>query len=302
MKTFVGIETGGTKFVCATGDGTGKIDNRIKIPTSTPEETMSKVMDYLREVDAKQQVSAIGIATFGPIDDNPISPYYGCITASLKPGWRYFNMVQAVRKEFDVPIGFDTDVNGAALGEYRWGNGQGFDSLVYWTVGTGINAGSIFSGVISHTMGNPEVGHTFIPHDKERDPFEGVCPYHKDCLEGLASGPALQKRWNVKSAMDLSPDHPAWDLEAEYLAYAMANCIVTIMPERIIVGGGVMQQQSLYSKIRKKTQDVLKGYIKRKRILDEIEDYIVPPLMQGKQGVAGGIALAERALRKRNWE
>ena len=296
-KIFAGIEAGGTKFVCAVGNSSGEVLERESFPTTSPKETMECVNDFLARMHAKYQLSAIGIASFGPIDPDPASTRYGQITTTPKPGWGHFDIVGHVQKRFNLPIGFDTDVNGAALGESRWGSGQGLDSLVYWTVGTGIGAGGLLAGKMMHGLIHPEMGHTFVNHDKIKDPFPGVCPFHKDCLEGLASGPAMNARWKVKSATDLPADHRAWDLEAEYLGYAMANCIATLSPKKIIIGGGVMFRAELYGKIRKKTQELLNGYIQHRMILEDIEHYIVAPGLGNNAGVCGAFALAEASLR-----
>lgn len=300
-QLFGGIETGGTKFICAVGLPNGELVDRIKINTTKPVKTMKQVVNFFNEYYKQKQLQAIGIASFGPIDSNPNSPYYGSITADIKSGWGGFDIVNYMRKYFDLPIGFDTDVNGAALGEFRWGNGQGYESLLYWTVGTGIGAGGIFAGQIMKGFGHPEMGHIYVPHDKTKDPFPGICTYHKDCLEGLASGPALQKRCNVKSHIDIPQDHPFWDIEALYLAYAMIASTLMITPHRIIIGGGVMQNEHLYPKIRKAFVELLGGYIRHKLITEKIDEYIVAPALQGKQGVLGAMALGERALREQNW-
>lgn len=296
-QIFAGIEAGGTKFVCAVGNSSGEILERENFPTTTPKETMNRVFEFLTMMDEKYKLSAIGIACFGPIDPDPRSPHFGYITTTPKAGWTHFNIVGSVRERFNLPIGFDTDVNGAALGEARWGNGIGVDTLVYWTVGTGIGAGGIVSGRMMHGLIHPEMGHTFVNHDRAKDPFPGVCPFHKDCLEGLASGPAMCARWKVKSATDLPSNHPGWDLEAEYLSYAMANCIEMLSPQKIIIGGGVMHHKELYGKIRKHTQLLLNGYIQHRQILEEIENYIVAPGLGNNAGVCGAMALAEAAIR-----
>ncbi len=301
MKLFGGIEAGGTKFICGISDGENLVQ-RVRIPTTTtPKKTMAKVLDYFKKIHQKTPLSALGICSFGPLDTNPVSPYYGFITTTPKQGWEYFNIVGSIKEVFDLPIGFDTDVDGAVIGEYRWGNGRGCDAVVYWTVGTGIGAGGMLGGRLMRGLIHPETGHIFTPHDKEKDPFEGVCPYHGNCLEGLASGPALQKRCGVKSIMDLPPDDPVWDLEVEYLGYAMVNCIMTMLPQRIILGGGVMQREELLPRIREKTLQNLNGYIRHKNIVNNIDQYIVPAYLRGNQGLFGAFALAENAERERNW-
>lgn len=296
MKLFGGIEAGGTKFVCGIGNAKGEVLERVRIPTTVPEETLPKVVEFLQEMHQQTPLAAIGISSFGPVDLDKNSPHYGHITTAPKPGWGHFDFVGTIKKSFDLPVGFDTDVNGAAIGEYRWGSGQGVDSLVYWTVGTGIGAGGRLSGKMMHGLIHPEMGHIFIPHDKIKDPFEGVCPFHKDCLEGLATGPAMMQRWGVESAADLPDSHEAWELEAEYLGYAMANCILSVSPQKIILGGGVMQKAGLIEKVRAKTLDFLHGYVKHQKILEDIDNYIVAPGLGNDAGVLGAIALAEQAL------
>ena len=295
MALFGGIEAGGTKFICAIGDENGDIKDKVRFETQTPQITIPKVVEYLKQAHQKTPLSAIGISSFGPVDLDKESPTYGYITTAPKPGWGHSDFVGPIKAEFDIPIGFDTDVNGAAIGEHTWGNGQGLDSFVYWTVGTGIGAGGMLSGKMMHGLMHPEIGHMFIPHDKARDPFAGACPFHGDCLEGLASGPAMMARWNVASAVDLPDGHEAWDLEAEYLGYAMANCILAVSPKRIILGGGVMQKEGLIEQIRIKTQKLLNNYVKHDRILEHMDDYIVLPGLGGEAGVLGAIALAKQA-------
>lgn len=297
-RIYAGIEGGGTKFICAIGTSDGKILQRTSIPTSDdPKETFKKVVDFLMATHKITPLSAIGLAMFGPIDINTNSPDFGVISSTPKAGWDDFNPIKYLRESFKLPIGLALDVGAAALGEYRFGSARDVSSFVYWTVGTGIGAGVILSGRIVHDLLlHPEMGHTFIPHDKSKDPFPGVCPFHGDCLEGLATGPALEKRWGVKPATDLPPDHKAWDLEAEYLSYAMANCIMSISPQRIILGGGVMQMKQLFPKIRKRTVELLNGYIKHPAILEDIDNYIVPTGLGNDSGVCGAIALAEEVF------
>jgi fructokinase len=296
-KIFGGIEAGGTKFICVIGDSSGKILERERFPTLMPVETMGEVINFFKEQQKKYKLAAIGIATFGPLVLDRNSPYYGYVYAEHKTGWGNVNMVGMVKDALDLPIGFDTDVNGAALGEHRWGAGKGIDAVAYWTIGTGIGAGMISKGKIMHGLIHPEMGHAFVPQDKTQDRFEGICTYHKNCLEGLASGPAMMARWNVKSAIDLPVGHKAWDLEAEYLGYAMANCILNVSPQRIILGGGVMQHTALYPKVRKKTLQLLNGFIKHQSILKDIDSYIVPPGLGGDAGGLGAIVLAENAYK-----
>jgi fructokinase len=295
MKLYAGVEAGGTKFVCAVGNGEGEIYDRVSLPTTTPDETIPQLIEFLSHIKHKGTLAAIGIGSFGPIDTHTDSDTYGFITSTPKTAWINCDIVSPFKHHFNLPIGFATDVATAALGEYRWGAGQGLSNFLYMTVGTGIGAASIINGEVLHGMGHQEIGHMLIPHDKKLDPFKGMCPYHHDCLEGLACGGAIKERWHVNSALDLPADHLAWDLEADYLATALANCLLTSTPERIILGGGVMRQMHLFPKIRAKVLQKLNGYISEPALLEHIDDFIVPPGLSDRAGVAGAIALAKQA-------
>jgi fructokinase len=291
-----GIEAGGTKFVCAVGNAPQNILAEIRFPTTTVEATLGRAIDFFRKQQTlHSKLLAIGIAAFGPLDPNPMSPSFGHITSTPKPGWQNADILGPIRQAFPVAIGFDTDVNGAALGEHRWGAAQGLDTFLYITVGTGIGGGGMLGGTLMHGMLHPEMGHVRLPHDWQADPFAGVCPYHGDCLEGLATGPAIAARWG-QPAENLPPDHPAWKLEASYLALAIANLVCTLSPQRIILGGGVMKQSILFPAIRSKVQELLNGYVHTSQILEQIQEYIVPPRLGSRAGVLGAIALAERSL------
>lgn len=288
-KLYGGIEGGGTKFVCAVGTGPDDIRAEIRFPTTTPKETLDQAVDFFREYN---DLAAIGIACFGPLDPNPASVTFGQILPTPKPGWTGADLVGALRSAFDLPIGFDTDVNGAALGEFRWGAAQGLDTFIYLTIGTGIGGGAYVNGRLLHGLLHPEMGHIPLPHDLTRDPYEGNCPFHKDCFEGLASGVAMEKRWGRPGA-SLPADHPAWDLEAHYIAHALASYIYVLSPQRIIVGGGVGQNELMLKLVQRKTVALLNGYVKSPVILENIESYIVNPGLGNRSGVAGAIALAE---------
>lgn len=298
MQLFGGIEAGGTKFICAIGDTAGNILDKVVIPTTTPIETIAQVIKYFQAIQKYQALSAIGIASFGPIDVDQYSPNFGHITTSPKIEWKHFNFLGVIRNSFTLPIGWDTDVNGAALGEYRFGTAKGLDTFIYVTVGTGIGAGGMVSGKLMHGLVHPEMGHIFVPHDKKRDEFTGICPFHNDCLEGLASGMAMQKRWGVKTVTDLPPEHPAWDLEADYLSVAFANYTLILSTQKIIVGGGIMQHRELLPKIRTKVKTLLNGYIQHEKILIKIDDYLTEPSLGTQSGIYGAIALAEAAYHK----
>ena len=199
-KLFGGIEGGGTKFVCAVGDEDGQILAETRFPTTTPGETISSAISFFKQqAQELGPISALGFACFGPLDPNPNSKTYGQILPTPKLGWTGADVVSPLKEALEVPIKFDTDVNGAALGEWRWGAAQGLDTFVYYTIGTGIGGGALVEGKLLHGLLHPEMGHAPLPHDSEKDPFEGNCPFHKDCFEGLASGPAIEKRWGQRA-------------------------------------------------------------------------------------------------------
>jgi fructokinase len=289
-----GIEAGGTKFVCAVASGPGDVRAEVRFPTTTPAETIGRSIAFFQEQAAQAPLAAIGIAAFGPVDPNPASPTFGYITTTPKPGWANADFAGAVGRALGVPVGFDTDVNGAALGEHRWGAAQGLDTFLYLTIGTGVGGGGMVGGQLMHGLIHPEMGHIRMPRPKDDD-FPGICPYHGDCFEGLACGPALKARWG-QPAETLPPDHPAWDLEAQTIALGLCNYIFTLSPQRIIIGGGVMAQEQMFPLVRRKVQTLLAGYVQSPAILgDGIDTYIVPPGLGNMAGVLGAIALAQAA-------
>ena len=293
---FGGIEAGGTKVVCGVGDGSGELRARLQFPTTQPEETIRRAIDFFRQFQAQgEQLAAIGIGSFGPVDVDPRSPTFGYVTTTPKPGWQNADVLGRIRAAFDVPVGFDTDVNAAALAEGRWGAARGLTDFIYLTVGTGIGGGALVNGELLHGLIHPEMGHMLIPHDKAADPFEGTCPYHGDCLEGLASGPALAARWG-QAPHTLPDDHPAWDLEARHLGLGLANLILNLSPQRIILGGGVMSRKQLFPLVRAHTIEALNSYVEAPQILQDSQAYIVPPGLGRDAGVLGAIALAMRAV------
>ena len=295
-KLFGGIEGGGTKFNCIIGTSPDDIQREARFPTTTPDETLGQVIAFFREAEEDfGKLSALGVATFGPIDPNPDSASYGHILPTPKPGWSNANVLGMLRSAFDIPIAFELDVNGSAMGEWIWGAAQGLDTFIYLTVGTGIGGGVVANGKLLHGLLCPEMGHIMIPHDKERDPFEGVCPFHKDCFEGLAAGPALEARW-VQKAETLPLDHPAWELEAHYLALALVYYITTLSPQRIIIGGGVGGREDLLPLIRRNVQKILNGYVQSPSITENIDNYIVLPGLGRRSGMLGAIALAKEAM------
>jgi fructokinase len=296
-----GIEAGGTKFVCAVGTGQHDLTRTTFATGDHPERVLSAVTGWLAEQQRQRgTLQAIGIGSFGPLDLNRDSPTYGTITSTPKPGWRNTDVLGAVRRAFPgVPLGFDTDVNAAVLGEHRWGSGSGLTDLVYVTIGTGIGAGAIVAGQLLHGLVHPEMGHMLLPR-VPGDTFAGVCPYHGACWEGLCSGPSLHKRWGMP-AEDLPPDHEAWALEAQYIAYALANLVCVLSPQRVILGGSVCKAGRLgpepfFQMIREKVPAALNKYIVSPALSDDIDSFIVPPDLGEDAGVCGAIALAQGAV------
>ena len=288
MALYGGIEAGGTKFVCAIGTGPHDLRARTRIPTTTPEDTLGAATAFFTQ--HPEPVHSVGIGSFGPIDPRTASPHYGTITSTPKKGWAHTPIVATVADRLGVPVAFDTDVNAAALGENRWGAARGIDTFVYLTIGTGIGGGGMVHGNRLHGVLHPEMGHVIVPR-APGDTFNGICPYHGDCLEGMAAGPAIAARWD-QPAIELAPDHPAWSFQAHYLALAIVGFILTLAPERIILGGGVMKQQQLFPMIRQKVQERLAGYYQVPAITESIDSYIVPPALGDNAGILGSIALA----------
>lgn len=289
---FGAIEGGGTKFVCGVGDENGNIHEQIQFPTTTPSDVFKQVKDFFQG----KAIQSIGIGSFGPVDLNEQSETYGFITSTPKTNWKQTNVVGELVKLFSVPIGFDTDVNAAALGEFTWGAAQEEGSCLYVTVGTGIGVGAVIGGRLVHGLIHPEMGHTFVKRHSN-DSFQGVCPFHKDCLEGMASGPAIEKRWGAKAA-DFENRPEVWELESFYLAQGIANFILTLSPEKVIIGGGVAHQKQLFPLIHKNVQLLLNGYLSHERILHTIDRYIVPPALGNQAGLCGGLALAKLAFER----
>ncbi|MGF1524423.1 MAG: ROK family protein [Leptolyngbyaceae cyanobacterium] len=295
MALFGAIEAGGTKFVCAVGSEPDDLRAETRIPTTTPAETITQVIDFFRQQASQVgPLAAIGIGAFGPVDTHADSPTFGWFLDTPKPGWQQIEFAGVLKRELTTPVGFDTDVNAAALGEYHWGNGEGCETFLYLTVGTGIGGGAMVNGKLVHGLLHPEMGHILIPQDVAVDPFPGACPFHRNCLEGLASGFAIEKRWQQKAAL-LPADHPAWALEAHYLAVSLVNFILTFAPERIIIGGGVMEQQQLFPLVRSQVRQRMSVYLKLPKIMNEIDTYIVSPKLGNKSGIMGAFVLAKQA-------
>jgi fructokinase len=286
------IEAGGTKFVCGIGNEMGVIEDRVSFPTEQPNVTINKVIEYFRN----KQVIAMGIGTFGPINIDLQSPRYGYVTTTPKPGWSNYDFLGTLRQAFDIPFGWDTDVNAAAYGEVTWGAAKGLNSCIYYTVGTGIGVGIYAEGNLIHGLVHPEGGHVSIRRHPD-DSFEGNCPYHGDCLEGMAAGPAIERRWGVKGH-ELSPNHPAWAMQAYYIAQALTGSILLLSPKKIILGGGVMKQQHLFPLIRNEVKKNLNGYVSSDTIQDHMDEYIVPPGLGDFAGLSGSLALGLAALNR----
>lgn len=283
------LEAGGTKMVCAVGTELGEVIDRISIPTKTPEITMPEIVSYFKE----KNITGLGVGCFGPIDLDRNSPTYGYITTTPKISWRNYNIVGTLQQALKLPVGFDTDVNASALGEATFGSTKGLDSSIYITIGTGVGVGVYSEGKLLHGMLHPEAGHLLLSK-ATGDSFQGVCPYHSNCLEGLASGPAIEARYD-KKAYELAADDDVWELESYYIAQALVNYTLTLSPRRIVLGGGVMHQTQLYPKIRVKFKELMNGYLMTKELAD-IDSFIVEPALNDNQGIMGCLKLAENEL------
>lgn len=290
-KLFGALEAGGTKMVCAIVDETGSILDRVSIPTGTPAETMPSMIAFFRS----HCIAALGIGCFGPVDLDTSSPTYGHITTTPKLAWANYPIVSQFRENLGIPVGFDTDVNAAALGEATWGCTKSLKNSIYITVGTGVGVGVIAQGKPYHGMHHPEGGHILISRHPD-DPMTGSsCPYHENCLEGLAAGPSLERRWG-KQGKDLSHRDEVWALEAYYIGQAIVNYILILSPERIVLGGGVMHQPSLLPLVRQEVARQLGGYVRGKG-LDDLDSYIVGASLNDNQGILGAARLAMQTIK-----
>lgn len=287
-----GIEAGGTKMVCAVGDENGTIMDRASFPTRQPKETFEDMIEYFRKWDIK----ALGIGCFGPLDLNRKSKTYGYITKTPKAGWSDCDFVGTFQKALGVPVGFDTDVNGAILGEVTWGAAKGLDSAIYITVGTGVGVGVYVNGGLLHGLVHPEAGHILLTKHPD-DTYKGRCPFHGHCMEGLAAGPAIEDRWGRK-AIELADRDEVWEMEAYYIAQAIMDYIVVYSPQKIILWGGVMHQEKLFGMVRTQVQSLLNGYVAHEAILESIDDYIVPPALGEDPGIKGAIRLGVLELER----
>ena len=291
MRKIGALEAGGTKMVLAIYQEDGVELERITLPTETPEITMPKMIAFFRE----HNIDALGVGTFGPVDLNPESPTYGYITSTPKLAWRNYPLLEKLLDGQDIPAGIDTDVNAAIIAEAEMGAARGCQNAVYVTIGTGIGGGVYSNGKTVHGLLHPEVGHALLkPHPDDPNP-RGVCPYHESCMEGLAAGPAIGARVQG-DAKDLPDDHPTFAIEAYYLAQMCVNLIMTLSPERIILGGGVMQRESLIKMVRSETLRLLNGYIQHPAILEHIDEYIVTPDLFPVSGLVGSYLIGKAAL------
>lgn len=288
------IELGGTKCLAAIGDADARIVAETRVPTTNVGATLDALVTFFQARRAALgPIAAIGIGSFGPLDLDPASPRRGWITTTPKAGWANTDVAGLFREALGVPVAVDTDVNAAALGEWRFGAARDAGVVVYLTVGTGIGGGVLVNGQPLHGLVHPELGHIRLPHDRDADPFDGVCPYHGDCLEGLASGPAMAARWG-QPAESLPADHAAWTLEARYLALALQNVVCTLSPHRVVLGGGVMAQQHLLPRVRHALGALLNGYLQAPAILHAMDQYVVAPALGWRSGLAGALELAVR--------
>lgn len=288
-ELYGGVETGGTWCVCALGTGPGALHAHETFPTTSPGETLNRIVAFF---GGHPTPAAVGVASFGPVDLDPGSETWGYVTTTPKPNWQHTPVAPVLRERLGVPVAFDTDVTAAALAEHRWGAGRGLPSACYLTVGTGIGAGLVIDGRPVRGLVHPEVGHLRIPHDTRRDPFPGVCPVHGDCWEGLASGTALAERWDT-APEDLADDHPAWSLEADYLALGILSIVAVASPHRVIAGGGVMERARLLEAVGRRLRELVDGYLETPFLNERIDDYLVPPALGDDAGVLGALALAE---------
>lgn len=289
-----GVEAGGTKFICMVASDPENILEVKRIPTTNPQDTLDQVIQFFQQIVVEQPLIAVGIGSFGPLDLEHTSPTYGTIKNTPKSGWENTDIVGVLSNALKIRVEIDTDVNTAALGEYTWRTNKGYDPLLYLTIGTGIGGGIIVGGQPFHGLSHPEMGHLLIPHDRQADPFPGTCPYHKNCFEGLASGPAIQQRWGQSPEL-LPNDHNAWELEANYITSALVNLMLSFSPRRIVLGGGVMQRSFLFPLIRQKVPECLGDYLNYPIISESMENFIVSPALGNQAGVLGAIALAKQA-------
>jgi fructokinase len=286
-----GLELGGTKCIAMLASGPDAVEHEVRVPTTTPAETLAALEEALAGWGG---FAAIGVASFGPVSVDPHAADHGSITTTPKPGWAHTDVLRRLRVRFGVPVGFHTDVVGAALGEGRWGAAAGLADHAYVTVGTGIGVGLVADGRPLSGMTHPELGH-FRPQRLRGDDWTGSCPFHGDCVEGLASGPALAARTGMPGP-ELPTDHPAWDAAAHALAQLAHVLVATGVPRRIVWGGGVMVgAQHLLPRVRRRLHDSLNGYVATPELAD-MDTYLVPAQLGARAGPLGAVELAQQAL------
>lgn len=285
------LEVGGENLICSIGSREGNVMQRATFASGAPEAAIVQAIEFFRMFDVK----ALGVGSFGPLDLDPTSATYGYITGTPKAGWAHFPLLPALRESLGVPVEIDTAVNAAALAEHRMGAGRGARSMLYLSVGAGIGGGLIIGGQPLHGMTHPELGHMLVVPEEGDILPDGACPFHRHCAEGMASVPALEKRWGLPPQL-MTEDHPAWALEAAYIAQLCANTVLMVSPERIVLGGSVMKPH-LYPMIRKRTLSLLGGYVENERITEEgMQQYIVPAQLGINAGVTGALLLGAQAL------
>ena len=276
-------------MVCTLGTGPDDIVAQETFATAEPGPTLERVVAFF---ERGPRPAAVGVGSFGPVDLDPRSATWGHVTSTPKPGWAHTAVAPVLRDRLGLPVVFETDVTAAAVGEHRWGAATDVQSLCYLTVGTGIGAGLLVSGRPVHGLVHPEVGHVLIPHDRQRDPFFGSCPRHGDCWEGLAAGGAIADRWGV-DPRELPDEHEAWELEAEYVAQGILAIVLIASPERVIVGGGVMERSGLLTAVRRRLIELNAGYLESPMMGARIDEYVIAPGLGDRAGVLGAIALAQ---------
>tara|TARA_B110000503_G_scaffold112638_1_gene168904 strand:+ start:197 stop:1123 length:927 start_codon:yes stop_codon:yes gene_type:complete len=288
------IEAGGTKLIVSVGQD-WQTAEQVTIPTTTPSKTLKAVIRFLQAQYQKAPFAAIGVGSFGPIAVNKTEPRFGEILATPKPGWEGFSFVNALA-QFNRPIDIETDVNAAALAEAHFGAGQHCDRVVYVTVGTGIGAGLVIDRKISNGFMHPEFGHIPVPHHVDDSSENCICPFHNNCLEGFASGPSIAQRWGA-TLDELSITHDAYEREAYYLGIMSANLILSLMPHRILIGGGVAQAEGLIDRVRQQTRKQLNGYLQLINSDAAIATIIQRPGLGNNAGIAGAYLMAHNALK-----
>lgn len=291
MRKIGALEAGGTKMVLAVYLEDGTELERLTLPTETPEETVPPMIAFFR----RHQVDALGIGSFGPLQLDPAAPDYGSITSTPKLKWKDYPLLKRLLDGMDIPAKIDTDVNAAVLAEVELGAARGCRNAVYVTIGTGVGGGVYAEGKLLHGLVHPELGHMLLrPHPEDPNP-RGVCPYHEGCMEGLAAGPAIGARVQG-DARDLPDDHPTFAIEAYYLAQMCVNLILTLSPQKIVLGGGVLGRECLLPMVRRETLRLLGGYVQHPAILQDMDNYIVAPELFPVSGLVGSFLLGKQAL------